>query len=300
MPYTDKNRKELEEEGYTVVEGVLDRREVDAALTMFRDWQLTIPDNEYVIRYLNPRGIYKFHNVGHQKHAWFIRTRDGVQAPFRDIWGTRELAVSFDGTGYMPQWYQGVQNSWMHCDQSPDKKGLHCVQGLVSLTKNMERTFVVYPKTHKYHEEYCESRGLVGKEWGDWVKIDEAGQKYVTQNFARVPVRVNAGDMVLWDSRTIHENQSGPEYHDARHAEERIVQYVSYLPKNDVGYTEDVARLRQLCFEEKRTTNHWAYPVGIVPLQPSLYGNVAYEIDYNQMSTIKYGDELLEKMIELI
>ena len=27
------------------------------------------------IIHVDPHGIYKFHEVGHQEHAWFIRTR---------------------------------------------------------------------------------------------------------------------------------------------------------------------------------------------------------------------------------
>ena len=51
---------------------------------MFREWQTTIPDHDYLHNMIDPHGIYKYHEVGHQEHAWYIRTRTGVQDVFRN------------------------------------------------------------------------------------------------------------------------------------------------------------------------------------------------------------------------
>ncbi len=83
----------------------------------------------------------------------------------------------------------------------------------MSLTENKERTIVVYEGSHKMHEEYMRRNELSHKK--NWQKIDEGFLKKIEEK-KRV-LHVKAGELVLWDSRTFHQNQYG------RGGEERIV-----------------------------------------------------------------------------
>ena len=150
----DTIKQELKEKGYCIVPNVLNSNEVSDAKKLFYDWQSTIPNHDKLHKNIDPHGIYKFHEVGHQRHAWYIRTNDKVQSIFKQLWNCDDLIVSFDGTCFIPKSEKRKDNIWTHTDQAPISKGLQCYQGFVSLTKNCERTIVLYENSHKLHENY--------------------------------------------------------------------------------------------------------------------------------------------------
>lgn len=232
---------ELEEKGYTVVKGVLTEEKIKKASDLFYEWinEVEIKDTFY--------GIIK---EGHQKHSWYIRTDPAVQAVFKQLWNTDDLVTGFDGTCWIPKEYNSIDICWTHTDQAASKKGLHCIQGFVSLTANTERSFVVYEGSHLLHESYMKDRGLTGGR--NWRLIDPEYLK----NLSRKVVKVDPGDMVLWDSRTFHQSQYGAN-------EERLVQYVCFLPRNNEGNTPGQQRQRLKYYLSRRTTSHWPYPLRV-------------------------------------
>ena len=171
--------------------------------------------------------------AGHQRHAWFIRTRPQVQDVFKKLWETDELIVSFDGSCYIPKALQKADNIWTHTDQAPAFKGLKCYQGLVTLTSNKERTLVVYEGSHLLHQPYFEERGQNHK--NNWNLIETEYLEEI-QDKKRV-LNIPGGSLVLWDSRTFHQNQYGKPG-----SEERLVQYVCYFPKNHPKNTTAMTR----------------------------------------------------------
>ena len=267
-------KSELDHKGYVVVPCVLNREEVDKCLDWFGDWQKSIPDHDYQHDKLSPHGIYKFHQAGHQRHSWYIRTRPAVREVFEGLWDTKDLVVSFDGSCYIPKDMKKKDNIWTHTDQAPCKKGLHCIQGYVALTTNEERTFVCYEGTHNIHEKYFADKGI--EKGGDWQVIDK-GTVGALHEYKRV-VRVEAGSLVLWDSRVFHQNQYGNPG-----SEERIVQYVCYLPKNHVKNTLSIRAKRQKYFKERRTTSHWPCPINVNGLQGRTFGNERLKINYDTL-----------------
>ena len=235
--------KDLEEKGYAVVKGVLSEEKVQTASKLFYEWINEVPKQDT---------FYGMIKEGHQKHNWFIKTDPDVQAVFKKLWNTDDLVTGFDGTCWIPRSYNAIDTCWTHTDQAAAKKGLHCVQGFVSLTANTERTFVAYEGSHLLHETYMKDRGLTGAR--NWRLIDPEYLK----DLKRVVVKVNAGDMVLWDSRTFHQSQYGTN-------EERLVQYVCFLPRNHEGNTPGQQRQRLKYFKNRRTTTHWPYPLCVNP-----------------------------------
>ena len=107
-------------------------------------------------------------------------------------------------------------------------------------------------------------------------------------------LHIPAGALVLWDSRTFHQNQYGKEK-----SEERIVQYVSFLPKHSSNNTEVMKTKRLKYFNDRRTTSHWAYPIRVNGLQPQTYGDNSWLINYDLLKEINLGD-LEEKIKEII
>ena len=265
---------ELENKGYCIVPNILSNEEITEAKQLFYTWQKDIPNHDKIHNIINPHGIYKYHQSGHQEHAWYIRTRPKVIEVYKKLWKCEDLVVSFDGSCYISKDMKKENNIWTHTDQAPNSKGIKCYQGFVSLTSNKERTLVVYEGSHLYHEKYFEEKEI--KSSKNWQLIDH---ETLSQMSAKKKVlNVPAGALVLWDSRTFHQNQYG-----APRSEERIVQYVCYLPKNDKKNTKNQQEKRKKYFEEMRTTSHWSYPIKVNGTQPQTYGNKDRLIDYSKL-----------------
>jgi len=280
---------ELAEKGFCVIENVLTAEEVETSLGYFREWFSSHPQIAGLHSKISPHGIFKYHEVGQQRHAWYIRTRPNVQNVFKNIWKTDEIVVSFDGCCYIPADCKKKNSVWTHTDQAPTKKGLKCIQGFVALTDNTERTLVVYEGSHKLHEEYAKEYNLTSSK--DWLLIE---QNYLDKISDKKRVlNVKAGSLVLWDSRTFHQNQYGK----AECNEERIVQYVSYLPRCNL--TTKMLEKRQKYFTDKRTTSHWAYPVKVNGQQPQNYGDARLKINYSELVEPDLGD-LIDEITKII
>ena len=110
----------------------------------------------------------------------------------------------------------------------------------------------------------------------NWNKIDPAVLADMEES--RLALEVPAGALVLWDSRTFHQNQYG-----TPGSEERIVQYVCYLPREHEKNTTAMQRKRQKYFLERRTTSHWPAPIYVNGKQPRTYGDKSLVIDYENL-----------------
>lgn len=282
--------RELSTKGYCIIPDVLSSEEIDNAKKLFYKWQSTIPNHNKIHNAIDPHGIYKFHNVGHQEHAWAIRTNPKVVDIFKKLWNTDKLVVSFDGSCYISKDCNKVDNVWTHTDQAPNSKGLQCYQGFVALTSNKERTLVVYEGSHLLHEQYFKERNITSSK--NWQLINEEYLESISTK--KKALEVPAGALVLWDSRTFHQNRYG-----APGSEERIVQYVCYLPKVNKKNSKSQETKRLKYFNELRTTSHWPYPIRVNSLQPQTYGNPEREIDYSKLTKPNL-EKYKEKILELI
>ena len=148
-------------------------------------------------------------------------------------------------------------------------------QGLVALTDNKERTLVVYEGTHNYHEKYFEEKNIKSSKKWQLIDHDKLTELREIEKVLEVP----AGSLVLWDSRTFHQNQYG-----APGSEERIVQYVCFMPKNVPENTTAMQAKRKKYFDTRRTTSHWPYPIKVNGLQPQTYGDQSKLIDYSKLT----------------
>jgi hypothetical protein len=200
--------------------------------------------------------------------VWDIRQDPVVCAPFEKIWGCakEDLLVSFDGFNicFPPEqnddfgWYDvdRTDSSWLHTDQRPEKKGLHCIQGLLNLRKvnKGDSTLSVLVGSHNYHEEFFETTG--NRTRGDWYKLrsDEERQFYIDRGCEQVCVEADEGSMIFWDSRTIHQGIA-PSYGRAE-ANTRVAVYVCMMPRR-VASLESL-RIKRDAFRSLKMTNHWA------------------------------------------
>lgn len=212
--------------------------------------------------------LLQHHSIGHIQPVWDIRQNPDVFNVFSTIWSEHlkqeitDFTVSFDGISVMlpPEitgkgWFKNTE--WTHRDQSYLKQGFQSVQGLINLYPVYEgdATLAVVPKSHLEHENIDKFEKL---DKSDWVKCPGRLQDTVR-------VVADAGSLVLWDSRTIHQ---GIEPLKSRENENfRMVVYVCMLPR----FLMKPAQLkkRQQWLNDLRLTNH--YGSKLFPKTPRLY-----------------------------
>jgi ectoine hydroxylase-related dioxygenase (phytanoyl-CoA dioxygenase family) len=288
------NIKELEENGYTIIHNVYNNEEIEEYKREFFNWYKNTKDVEKLHQVIHGNGIFKYFEIGHQRFTWLARTNPKIISIFKHLWNCDELVTGFDGCCYYPSDYKKEDIYWTHTDQSSHKKGRHCYQSFLSLTSNNERTLLIYKGSHLLHEHYFKTLNIDAPR--DWCVLDK---NYVSNlEDKKVYVKVNAGDLVVWDSRTFHQNTCG----DLNCNEERLVQYLCYLPKNNIKNDKIQQNLRREYFEERYTTSHWPYPLTIVPLQPyyNYYNQgTRITIDYASLPKPKLDDlkEEIEKLL---
>jgi len=270
-------KKSLEENGYCIIENVLNPNEIFKAKELFHDWYDSVPNLDFFHTKMNPHGIFKYHQVAHQEFAWYLRTLPQIIQIFADIWdtNTNNLVTGFDGACYMDKGVNKNTKCWTHTDQAPKNKGLLCYQGVVSLTNNKDNSLLVYEGSHKLHEEYFKSKGLENDS-KNWQLIDHSYLDSIKDK--KKLLEIPAGSLVLWDSRTFHQNIV------SNSDEERLVQYICMKPKNNRENSASQTKKRLKYFEELRTTSHWPYPIKVNSLQPRTFGNDQYLINYDVLS----------------
>lgn len=280
---------ELQAKGYCIIPNILTEEEINEYTSEFHKWRKSIPSLDKNHEIVHPHNIYKFYQVGQQRFAWLIRINPKIQEVFKYLWNTDELVVSFDSCCYMNKNIKKKDNIWTHTDQSSKKKGIHCYQGFVSFTDNIDRTLVVYEGSNNLHESYYNEMNIISK--SDWNLINKDYLKKIADR--KKVLEIPKGSLVLWESRTFHQNQYGT------NGEERLVQYISYLPKNNKKNSEAMKKKRKKYFETLRTTSHWAYPIKVNSLQPQTYGNDEYLVDYSKLVKPKL-DDLINEINKLL
>jgi hypothetical protein len=265
----------LDEHGYVVIANALSGAEADRALSLTWDYleQLgTGIDRRDVATWDDDRwptavhgGILPGHGIGHSAAQWFIRSVPNVKTAFAGVWNTDELLVSFDGMALWrpwalnPAWKTNRGGSWLHIDQHPiTRPGKHCVQGLVNLLPTSPKTGgnVLIPGSHKMFaslpELYPARLGRVP------LSVDHfrfPADDPMLANTPPVMCHMEAGDLLLWDSRTIHCSSTALEAPDAKPELMRAVGLVCMMPKRLTP--EDVLVQRRRAVDGVISTTNW-------------------------------------------
>lgn len=201
-------------------------------------------------------------------------------------------------------WYKN--NNWLHTDQSSRKKGKQCIQGFITLydVKPGDASSSVLQGSHKHHSSFFKHIGLDSA--SDWYKLEgtkveedsdseaEEGKGkgkgkaasssasssssssskghqqdyFLSRGCERVCVEADAGSLVLWDSRTIHQ---GIEPQKGRPEENfRMIVYVCMMPRSKASAV--ALGKKQKAFKELRMTSHWADNPKLFPKTPRTWG----------------------------
>lgn len=233
-------------------------------------------------------------SIAHMQSVWNIRQDPRIGHIFETLWGTDKLLSSFDGISInLPPedtnrgWYLG--NDWMHTDQSPIKKGLHCIQGLVNLypVNDGDATLTILESSHKYHEEFFDT--IDYHENNDWFRLQEGHREFFEEKGChQYCVKAPIGSVVLWDSRTFHQGIEAQK--DRENKNFRMVVYTCLIPRD--RFSEKDLATKKKAFEERRVTNHWG--TKMFPKMPRTYGRSVPDFEpVSEPELSEYGKTLL-------
>ena len=211
-------QQHLTEHGYCVVKGVADGQQLATARALFWDDIETAKPgvrrgDAATWRQWNVdlRGIVSG-SIAQGAGAWYVRGLPRVREAFAQIWGDEDLIVSMDCVLVWRPWWGAAscgvlpQTEGLHLDQNPvSKPDRECVQGMVPLYDVDRRTggLAVVPGSHAGRSREWR-RHFAGK--GDWCPVPWGDPLHGAERL----VVAEAGDLILWDSRTVHGGVVGP------------------------------------------------------------------------------------------
>ena len=202
-----------------------------------------------------------FDNYGvvHEKFMWDARMEPGVVDTFAKIWETDELLVSYDSLNitFPGREDKPARAPWPHIDQSPFKRGMHCIQGIINLSHAgpEDGSLICLPRSHGFNDEFFDSQ-TDPESWDkiDWRRFSEKEMEWWTKKgLSPIKVAAEPGDLIVWDSRTVHWGGEPTEKSDVI----RTVIYASYSPAEKA--TKEAIEEKRRVFAAYGATTHWAH-----------------------------------------
>ena len=230
---------------------------------------------EYLKLFPKHSMLLQQYQVGHSQFVWDVRQNPGVVEIFSKIWDTKpeDLLTSFDGASFHSppeetnrEWHR---NTWYHTDQSYFRPDFECIQSWVTAydVDENDATLAFMESSNIYHKEFQTVNDI--KDNTNWYRHTEEEQAfYEGKGCQEKKIKCFAGDMVLWDSRTVH---CGTEPMRKRKDKNiRNVVYVCMLPRDHA--TVSNIKKKQKAFHELRMTTHWPHKPKLFPVHPRTYG----------------------------
>jgi len=176
---------------------------------------------------------------------------------FTQLWNTSELLVSFDGINLTPPFKSPDTRKWPHVDQSPKRLGLHCVQGILNFNPNglEDGGLTILRGSHSFVEEFFKTHEVTNMgSWGPedfYLFDDEQAKWFAEKGCEAIKVCVAPGDLILWDSRTVHYNVP---------PQGEIVRALLYVCLTPASFATDAdLKRKKEIFDIWGRTTHWPH-----------------------------------------
>ncbi|XP_061195767.1 uncharacterized protein LOC133203993 [Saccostrea echinata] len=257
----DKLRQEVEDKGYAVVPDLLTPEECDSLMSQYKDWVNKFDEGHIPLQ--NRASVIQSYRVGHFKPSWEVRLKS--KAVFEAIWGTEKLLSSTDGIAISKPPENADQcrethKEWLHLDQGAQREGLHAYQGAVYLEEQTkdDYCFRVLSKSHLYHSELFKTfpNGAARTARFEFYKLSKKQKEFYYKKGCTLEcVPVPKGGIVIWDSRTVHDN-APPTLKRPNPDRWRFVIFVSMTPAQ--WASEKERDFRKDAYRRMLLTTHWS------------------------------------------
>ncbi|CAE7878478.1 hypothetical protein AK812_SmicGene13600 [Symbiodinium microadriaticum] len=261
-------QQHLRDEGFVVLAGALLPEEVEVAKDLlWRDLEAA-----YGVSRETPESWKKWPlsktglntKIAQDPGAWYVRACPGVKEAFARIWGSSDLIVSMDALLIWRPWWR--EAAWrpctegLHLDQNPfSKPEFETVQGMVPLLPVSAETggLEVVPRSHTpdAKAELCREFPYL-RYSGDWCPLNRSFEDAML-------LLAEPGDLILWDSRTIHGGRVGDGLVSSPLAPSSLARLsvtVAMVPR--ARATPEVLQARREGFLKGRIFNHSPHEAG--------------------------------------
>jgi hypothetical protein len=225
--------KTLERDGFCVVQGVLPGADMSKLVDIaHRD------DAKHLV-------------MPHSEPMWHVR--NSVRGIFEYIYQTSDLITSFDGMTFKYPGTSGLVLGY-HIDQ--EQNDSHCYQSLVALTNSDASTgsvsFLV--ASHKHHADTLQRyhRDVDSMQPSNWQFLKLTEDDPLVRRCDHYTPSLKPGDMVLWDSRTVHCVVPATDSLTSR-----LVAYVCMVPRSFA--CEKTLRRRKDAFRRGASSTNWPH-----------------------------------------
>ncbi|GMI27551.1 hypothetical protein TeGR_g13136 [Tetraparma gracilis] len=205
-------------------------------------------------------------SLAQSKGAWDVRSSPPIKEAFGKIWSSTNLIVSMDCIILWRSWADDAalkpETEGMHLDQNPfSKPDLACVQGMVPLLAVTPEIggLQVVPGSHEGPRKDAFKAAHPRMEGGgDWCPASEEYARAVEGDATLLCCE--AGDLILWDSRTVHGGKVGSGGAGGTGGLARAAVTVSMVPRE--WASEEVLKERREGFRVGATFNHSPHEAG--------------------------------------
>jgi hypothetical protein len=288
-------KKDLEEVGYSII-NVIDTENAHNIYEQLIDNIIEykmIPNDmvddvrELLVSYLlnTNNGIVSYGEyMTHCKALWEIRSNPNIVELMSKLYECNidDLAVSFDtfGMRYAPELFKLMNIRYdelneplePHIDQRFELEEFEHYQGIYVVTDsetNDDAGLVIYPSTHKLHGRNLQNL-LKTRENMDFIRYPREFFK-LFPNSLGIKLNVKAGDLILWDSRTLHASISINEFRENEitsykmHDVFKLNRIVTYLCYTRRDLIKEIDLPINEIYKKGYATNHMIRRPVIVP-----------------------------------
>lgn len=269
----------LESEGYVVIAGALSPSEAEHALDLTWDYLKelgtgvdrndvdTWGDDQWPVNVHG--GIVPSQGIGHSAAQWYIRSVPAVKDAFAAVWDDEDLLVSFDGmalwrpTDVDPTWATDRGGAWLHIDQHPiSRPGRQCIQAAVTLTATSPEIGgnIVVPGSHKWFADiptrYTDRLAAIPEDQDHFRFPTDDPQ---LKESPPIMAHMEAGDMMLWDSRTVHCSSPGTGAPVTDRSAPKLLRAASLVCMMPRAHSnEEVMAMRRAAVANRISTTNWS------------------------------------------
>jgi len=215
--------------GYVVIKNAVPREQALATAAFLWEFEekkaedpstwYTAPRAEMKMKELAGTGMVEVYN---NQHLWNNRQMPKVHDTFVDIWGTDKLWVTIDRANLNFPIREGFEyKSFIHWDYDPDTKPVN-VQGVLALSDQMDENMGGFQCIPWLFRNYYRWRMTQPADRNKF-RPDISGLEDKI-----VKVGLEAGDLVIWDSRQPHGIRG-----NYSNGTVRIAQYISMMPAEE-------------------------------------------------------------------
>lgn len=239
--------RSLKHDGFVIVPAAVSREFLDDVIEAVYDFlgqRSDDPESWY-------RGAPRRHGMAqlfHHRALWDVRQLPQLHQVFTDLLGTSKLWVSIDRVNMKPPSTDSVpgwgDDGFLHWDVDPRERPYPPkLQGVVALTDTTadQGGFQCSSELFRHLDDWLTDKPAEHDRLsihGTGVRLGPAD----LSSFAPEPLAMNAGDLLIWNSRLPHGN-------GVNHSPTpRLAQYITMLPEG----TEEQRQARVTSFQDRR------------------------------------------------